>query len=123
MKMFEQLTKEEKLNLFEAWIDGKTIEVSNGNDNYVTAKPNWDYYLYYRIKETKPSINWDQVSKEYNYLFKGAMGSYLLTAHAPIKDHRDWAWLAPARADSHISFKPGTCDWKDSLVRRYDNDL
>ena len=71
-------------------------------------------------KVTKPSINWEHVRDDYNYLSQDANGNAWLYWEKPelSEDH----WIATkgecAEANSHVSYIPGTCDWKDSLVAR-----
>ena len=72
-------------------------------------------------KVTKPSINWDNVHSKFNYLAQDADGSAWLYAEKPQINHSShWSAVlgGPAKADSHASYDPGTCDWKDSLVER-----
>lgn len=75
----------------------------------------------YRIKPTKPSIDWSHVADEYKWLATDKhLGKSFLYADKPeIGD--DEMWLGDSdwsSADSYKSFKRGTCDWKDSLVMR-----
>lgn len=71
-------------------------------------------------KVVKPSINWEHVRGEYNYLAQDANGNAWLYWEEPglSEDH----WVAArgecAEAHSHVSYTPGTCDWKDSLIAR-----
>lgn len=73
-KTFGELSKAEKLELMEAWIDGKQIQVLTDSSGWLNTNTDWSrwYPRYkYRIKPiplTKPSINWEHVSKEYNWL-------------------------------------------------------
>ena len=72
-------------------------------------------------KVTKPSINWDNVHSKFNYLAQDADGSAWLYAEKPQINHSShWSVVlgGHAKADSHASYDPGTCDWKDSLVER-----
>ena len=72
-------------------------------------------------KIVKPSINWDNVHSKFNYLAQDADGSAWLYAEKPQINHSShWSAVlgGPAKADSHASYDPGTCDWKDSLVER-----
>ena len=72
-------------------------------------------------KVTKPSINWDNVHSKFNYLAQDADGSaWLYTEKPQINQSSYWSVVlsSPARADSHVSYDPGTCDWRDSLVKR-----
>lgn len=66
----------------------------------------------------KPSINWDHVSKDYNYLAEDKDGFVCLYKSKPIIGTSEWLSENFHRAAGFASFKPGTCDWKDSLVVR-----
>ena len=69
---------------------------------------------------TKPSIDWSHVSPEYNYLAQDSSGQGYLCGKKP--QRMDYAWdMRPSpyiRATTFTSYVPGTCDWKDSLVKR-----
>ena len=69
---------------------------------------------------TKPSIDWNHVSPEYNYLTQDSNGQGYLCGKKP--QRMDYAWdMRPSpyiRATTFTSYVPGTCDWKDSLVKR-----
>ena len=71
---------------------------------------------------TKPSIDWSHVSPEYNYLAQDSNGQGYLCGKKP--QRMDYAWdMGPSpyiRATTFTSYTPGTCDWKDSLVKRPD---
>ena len=94
--------------------DGKYHEAGN-----VTLFP---YPVEITKAVTKPSIDWSHVSPEYNYLAQDSSGQGYLCGKKP---HRmDYAWdMGPSpyiRATTFTSYEPGTCDWKDSLVKRPD---
>ena len=73
-------------------------------------------------KVVKPSINWDHVHGKYNYLAADDMGNAWLYGKEPTIDDDGGYWDVElgelALADTHASYIPGTCDWKDSLVER-----
>ena len=70
---------------------------------------------------TKPSINWDQVSAEYNYLARDANGDAHLYGEEPPRLTTIWNMVSPyISATAFTSYEPGTCDWEDSLVKRPD---
>ena len=71
-------------------------------------------------KVTKPSINWEHVRDEYNYLAQDIDGSAWLYWEEPKLSELGWAAELGdfALADSHASYTPGTCDWKETLVKR-----
>ena len=119
MKIFGELTKQEQMDLFEAWLDGSIIEFCNiRNIWYATDHPSWEGNLCYRIKPTKPSINWDHVSDDLGYLIRDN-NTHVVCQNEPTFDGRTWkgySYYIPASA--YKSFKPGTCKPEDSLVTR-----
>lgn len=118
MKTFGELTKQEKLDLFEAWLDGGTIQFNKVGDWQNTDFPYWLPEMYYRVKPTKPSINWDHVSNNLNYLIRDN-NTHVVCQNEPTFDGRTWkgySYYIPASA--YKSFKPGTCKPEDSLVIR-----
>ena len=75
-------------------------------------------------KVVKPSINWDHVHGKYNYLAADDMGNAWLYGKEPTIDDDNGYWDVElgefVLADTHVSYVPGTCDWKESLVKRPD---
>jgi hypothetical protein len=110
--------------VMQAYADGKRIEYRNLTASSMW-KPvincplwNWDA-CDYRIAIEKPSINWDHVSKKYNYLAIDENGVAYMYAVCPELQIEMWSseesFICP---DCLASFNPGNCDWKDSLVCR-----
>ena len=91
--------------------DGKYFVESN-----VTLFP----YPVEIVKATvKPSIDWSHVSENFQYLAMDAGGKYHLFAEKPELITVEWTTRALyIYAEYFASFVPGTCDWKDSLVKR-----
>ena len=70
---------------------------------------------------TKPSIDWDHVSEDFQYLAMDSGGLHHLFAEKPERAESEWVTHALYIYANHFaSFTPGTCDWKDSLVKRPD---
>ena len=68
---------------------------------------------------TKPSIDWSHVSEDFQYLAMDEGGLHHLFSEKPEPVVLEWA--ANGRyihAEYFASFIHGTCDWKDSLVKR-----
>lgn len=112
-------------DLIHAWAEGAKIQaLPRGSAiwGYVDH-PNWYEDSEYRIAQTKPSINWEHVHPDYNWMATDKSDRTHLFKNEPVFDDDDlgtWGydgsrWI---RASSHASFKAGTCDWKDSLVSR-----
>lgn len=122
-----------KIEIMQAFVDGKIIESrligdydnwnswGNGSD-----EPNWNWeYLEYRVKElTKPSIEWSHVSDKFNWMATDEDGeTYLFENEPSLKNYDAAVWSNRenseiTRTNHFKSFKPGDCDWKDSLVKR-----
>ena len=68
----------------------------------------------------KPSINWEQVREEYKFLARDENNTAWLYQEKPEISREGWGVTRgmPAEAGSYVSYTPGTCDWKDSLVER-----
>ena len=69
---------------------------------------------------TKPSINWEHVSSEFNYLAEDADGVVFLYEDKPFTATESWMVDNGDLAEAHTlaSYTKGTCGWKDSLVKR-----
>ena len=68
---------------------------------------------------TKPSIDWSHVNKYFNYLAMDADGNFYIYTDKPLQCDQQWTTNLPCALAIHFaSFVPGTCDWKDSLVKR-----
>lgn len=129
-------TTAEKIAVMQAFEEGKPIEyLSTWLNKWVnTDSPMWDWSSCdYRITVTKPSINWDHVSPEYNWLARDKsdgpdLNCFLYTAKPLLSSWEErWGILASAKyasAEGFASLDRGTCDWKDSLVMRpgYEGD-
>lgn len=112
-----------------AYIDGADVEFRNHYedprlsgawfhvipmDMGVFADPSCEF----RLAPKRPSINWDHVASGWNYLSENGNGSAYLYREKP--ELGSYYWKSPSIlfAKYFTSFKPGTCDWKDSLVTR-----
>ena len=121
MKTLEEMTKEERTELFEAWFQGERIEYYHSGEWCHAIYPAWNPDTTYRIAPRKPSIDWSHVAPEYKWLARDESGEvYLYTIEPELA--RD-VWIARTmdlelRADTFSSLDPGTCDWWESLVRR-----
>ena len=73
-------------------------------------------------KVTKPSIDWGHIRSEYQYLAQDANGNAWLFWEKPEAGTDHWYVTQGicSEAESHVSYVPGICDWKESLVKRPD---
>ena len=120
----------EKIEVMQAWLDGKTIEIAHPRDDIwheVAGEPNWNWgYNNYRIKPEeviKPSIDWDHVAESFNYLATDQAEKSFLFDHEPVWSPTLKCWVVSKGvsilARSFQSFKQGlNCPPKDSLVVR-----
>ena len=119
------MNKEQTLKAIEvmqAYVEGKKIQYSdNGRDWKVAGSPSWSWdCVKYRVKPvSKPSINWDHVHPDYNWMATDADGEAFLYKKEPTAGHHRWEdgqhWV---EACIFNSFIPGDCDWEESLVQR-----
>ena len=72
---------------------------------------------------TKPSIDWTQIKDEYKWLAADVNGCAYVYENEPNNDGSAH-WCSSSAAYFHVnglvSYSRGTCDWKDSLVKRPD---
>ena len=77
-------------------------------------------------KAAKPSINWEHVSNEFNYLAEDPDGAAYLYEKKPFTAQDVWgvsdSLSEVAEAFMFASYVKGTCDWKDSLIQRPESD-
>ena len=68
---------------------------------------------------TKPSIEWSHVNAHFKWLAMDADGKFHLYTDKPLQRNQQWTTNLPCTPAIHFaSFTPGTCNWKDSLVKR-----
>lgn len=122
MTKFGDLTRDEKLALFGAWLDGSKIELrhSEADPWHMLSYPAWDENCYYRIQQISDSINWDHVAPQFKFMARDKGGSTWLYRGQPRMDIQSWAYpdAEYGNVTCFASYKKGTVDWKDSLVER-----
>ena len=78
----------------------------------------------FRIKPSKPSIDWSQVSDGLKYLAVDKSGQGFLYSNKPTKQKGEY-WFAEksftTNARGFASYKAGDCEWYESLVERPKN--
>lgn len=69
----------------------------------------------------KPSINWEHVNEKFKWLVTNPDGDSWLYEYKPTVSAAN-LWLPSKgeslKANGLTSYIPGTCNWKDSLVKR-----
>ena len=72
---------------------------------------------------SKPSINWSHVKGEYKWLSVDKDGSAFVYENEPEHGESNY-WYSQEGIHYEVSglasYTPGTCDWKESLVKRPD---
>lgn len=114
--------------LIKQWADDDSLEIEvriqDSDDWAVICGPSWGGACEYRIKPTKPSIDWSHIADEYKWLAVDECGHVYVYDTEPFVFDDYWKikdGLAE-RCTILKSFKAGTCDWKDSLVKRPESE-
>ena len=117
---------EDKIEVMKAYLDGKKIEsraIPHGEWNEFLFEPNWNWEnLEYRVLQTKDSIDWSHVAPKFKFMAREENGEVNLFEKEPKLMSCYWSErsldgdIVEARA--FASYKEGTVDWKDSLVKR-----
>ena len=69
----------------------------------------------------KPSIDWSHINEVFQYLAMDKDGLHHLFVEKPEPIAVEWTTYSLYIYANHFaSFTPGTCDWRDSLVKRPD---
>ena len=98
-------------NVITYTADGKYFAAGN-----VTLFP---YPIEITKAATKPSIDWSHVNVHFKWLAMDADGKFHIYTDKPLQGNQQWTTNLPCTPAIHFdSFVPGTCNWKDSLVKR-----
>lgn len=98
-KPFGELTREEQLALFNAWLDGKAIEyrdIANDWDFnwfHASAVPAWEKDTTYRIAPEPiipDTVPWEAIKPEYKWYAVDMNGSRWLYTTKPERDEEGW---------------------------------
>ena len=117
-------TTAEMIEVMQAFERGEKIEYfSSYVEKWVhTEFPNWDWaYTNYRIaQKSKPSVNWDHVLKNCNWLARDRNKRVYVYEQKPVLGDGFWAASEGLifSTDCLASLEEGDCDWQDSLVER-----
>lgn len=116
-----------KIEVMQAYLRGETIEAravdiegSVWSPWVRLGEPNWNWEKCdYRVKKVLPSIDWDHVSGEYNYLAVDEDGGSFLYGVKPKKQEGFWNPNGEYCSTKYFaSFEPGNINWEDSLISR-----
>lgn len=122
LKAFGELNLDEKIELFTHWADGGDIEFWDWSDRRWVksiAPLAWISQIIYRKVQTKPSINWDHVSDDFNWLVVDSFGNGYLFRRKPVQLEKSWS-CSDVSAKNFKSYNRGNCEWAESLVMRPD---
>lgn len=118
-------TLEEIKDLFAKYTPGMVVRITGpGGSIRATDNIPWDFTkFHYSLVKTLPSIDWNLVHEKFKYMATDSDGETFLYEELPVRD--DIGWFVDSVGDVEIveahyfkSYKPGTVDWKDSLVKR-----
>jgi hypothetical protein len=118
------MTDAEKGSLLLAEHRGKVIEYWWPiTDKWTPCKlgPYWLPQVFYRAQPkplTKPSIDWSHVADKIVAIAEDSDGLGGCFYGVPNKVYGDWLGHRACNASVFASYRPGTCDWTDSLVQR-----
>ncbi|XZG69281.1 hypothetical protein ACTSKR_11515 [Chitinibacteraceae bacterium HSL-7] len=116
------MTRRKHADLIIEWAndDQMVIEIERIEGGWVIIDdPRFQPEFNYRKALTKPSIDWSHVAPEWKWLATHKNGDSYLHNTEPRIDGSAWAGTHFCiSAKNFASFKPGTCDWRDSLVMR-----
>lgn len=89
-----------------------------------TAQTLFPYQVVVIKKVTKPSINWEHVDSKFKYLAEDPCGSAFLYEEKPFTALTSWGIQGGEAIEAFMfaSYVKGTCNWKESLVKRPEGD-
>lgn len=122
MKPFGELSDAEKGALLLAHHDGKRIEFVRSDGAWEITQPHWYRDVVYRIAPEPlipDFIDWSHVAPEVVAIARGP-GCEFAACYLSIPSMRGDHWFAALMGYTNLfaSYRRGTVDWKDSLVRR-----
>jgi hypothetical protein len=81
--------------------------------------PAWVWRTVYRkAADTKPTIDWANVAEGWNWLARDADGLGFLYTEKPQVFPTCWMGEDDSSTRTFASYRPGTCDWRESLICR-----
>lgn len=124
MKPFGQLSREAKLELMTAWVDGKQMEVNLGGDRWLEVDPMWTAESSYRVAPPLPikaTIPWEHIKPEYKWAAMDESGNWYCYKKKPEAGPRSWFCDGLSSDNASIkavAFPEGNMPWEQSLVER-----
>ncbi|QRE00576.1 hypothetical protein [Burkholderia phage BCSR129] len=120
------LSKDKKLELVGGWIDGAVVYYKvNAADPWQVMDPvSWVSAYYYMLEYQLPTVSWDCVATNWNWLAVDASGTAKLYANQPVYLTSNGIWqdqnsaFAPISAQYFASYDRGNSQPADSLYSR-----
>lgn len=109
------------IEVMQAYVDGKRIEVKGLYFNTLVQEPWWDWCSSeFVVAKTPDTINWDHVAPEFKYMARDGYGNACLYEDKPtVSGFNSYACTNKfVTVKGHASYRKGTADWKESLVIR-----
>ena len=124
-KPLGELSDSEIAALVRAQVAGKRIQYADPRSLVfvdIGSRPAWSPKLVYRIAPEPlipDSINWEHVAPEFKWMARDEDGRAYMFREEPRLERNEWVSSpAGSLAVSFASYRRGTVDWRDSLVRR-----
>ena len=127
---FKDMPSDAQHKIIQILAEGGTVEqlVHTPPTTTTPPTPRWDDYhspiinvcCVYRVKKTKPLIDWSAVHPDYKWLARDMDGEVVLYKEVPKTGSVYWVSNTEVYLNASIfaSLDPGTCDWRESLVER-----
>lgn len=118
-------TPRKHAELIRQWADDDSlvIELKTNKGEWIELRdPHFENECEYRIKPTKPSIDWSHLGDDFVQIATDKNGEAYAFTDGKLDQSNDF-WkchekMKYASLKGFASFNRGTCDWKDSLVQR-----
>lgn len=123
-KALKDMTWEEAMPIYEAFHEGRPLDYYSEplmdwaqlvRENYTLSR-----LTAYRVKQTKPSVNWDHLRPEIIAIARSSGGALWGYAADPVCDGRA-TWSCDSNEFELLalsSIEPGTCHWTESKIYR-----
>lgn len=124
MKPFGQLSREEKLELLTAWLDGKQMQVDSGDGRWLNVEPAWGAGSNYRVAPPLPikaTIPWEHIKPEYKWAAMDECGYWYCYKKKPETGIYGWFCKGLGVGSGSmkaVAFPEGNMPWDQSLVER-----
>lgn len=96
-------TTEEMIAVMQHYVDGGSVEYEYAKGKWCDNPfPTWCWgNVPYRIAVTKPSVNWDHVHPDYNWLARDQNGKCYVFEVRPERDDDTW-WTTSEYANATV---------------------